>query len=74
MFEPRLGRDPNLGHEGMPGLGSGRLIPVPGLDPEAIYTTAAPHPAQSGKALATTGLRLFLPDFSSTVLHLKRQG
>jgi len=74
MFEPRLGRDPNLGHDGMPGLGTGRLIPVPGLDPDAIYTTEAPHPAQSGKALAVTGLRLFLRDFSSTVLHLKREG
>lgn len=74
MHEPRLGRDPNMGHDGIPGLGQGRLIPVPGLDPDAVYATDAPHPALSGRALAQIGLRLALQDFGSTVLHLTRQG
>jgi alpha-galactosidase len=72
MHEPRLGRDPNMRH-GTRALGEGRLILVPGLAPDAIYTIEAPHPALSGTALAERGLRLSLDDFSSTVLHLRRQ-
>jgi alpha-galactosidase len=73
MHEPRLGRDPNMRH-GTRALGEGRLIPVPGLAPEAVYATDAEHPALSGTALAEVGLRISLDDFSSTVLHLRRQG
>lgn len=71
MHEPRLGRDPGMRH-GDWGLGEGRPIPLPGLDPDAIYTTDAPHPALSGRALAKIGLRLKLDDFDSMVLHVKR--
>lgn len=73
MHEPRLGRDPNMRH-GDRALGEGRLIPVPGLDPEAVYVTDAGHPAMSGRALGVRGLRVTLDDFDSVVLHLTRQG
>lgn len=72
MHEARLGRDPNMTH-GTWSLGQGRLIPVPGLDKTAVYTTDG-HPDFSGAALAETGLRIAINDFSSTVLHLKRTG